>query len=205
MYTALVIRPGETDFDREERIQGSLDLPLSAEGRAQVARVIEQLRTQKPDVLLTSPSEPARSTAEMLSEALGIPLRELEGLSNMDQGLWQGMSLDEMKRKHPRVYRQWEEAPELVCAPAGETCEEASDRVERALRKPMRKGGTFAVVASEPLASIVSCVLQGDAARVPGPPTSRDRAGTVETIDPSQAGRETVTLQDLTDVALARQ
>lgn len=209
MYTALVIRPGETDFDREERIQGSLDLPLSAAGRVQVARLIEQLRDQKPEVLLSSPSEPARSTAEIIGEALGIPVRELEGLANMDQGLWQGMLLDDLRRKHPRVYRQWEEAPELVCAPAGESCEEAVDRVERALRKPMRKGGTFAVVASEPLASLVSCVLQGEnAPRVPGPPTAHERAGTVETIDPAQmsrdqAGHETVAigLLDTTDFA----
>jgi probable phosphoglycerate mutase len=191
MYTALVIRPGETEFDREERIQGSLDLPLTAHGRAQVQRIIEQLREHRPDVLLTSPSEPARSTAEMISEALGIPLRELDGLCNMDQGLWQGMLLCDLRRKHPRVYRQWEDSPESVCPPAGETCDEAAGRVERALRKPMRKGGTFAVVASEPLASLVSSVLHGDAVLTPGSPTGRERAGTVEVIDPSRTVPET--------------
>ena len=50
----------------------------------------------------------------------------------------------------------------------------------------MRKGGTFAVVASEPLASLVSCVLQGDGPRIPGTPAANDRAGTIEVIDPSR-------------------
>jgi probable phosphoglycerate mutase len=185
MYSALVIRPGETDFDREDRIQGALDLPLSAEGRVQVARLIEQLRSQPLTVIYTAPSEPSLATAEAIADALDIPLRELDGLSNMDQGLWQGMLVSDLKHKHPRVYKQWQENPESVCAPAGETCEDAVERVERALKKPMRKGGPFAVVVSEPLASIVSCVLQGEVARIPGPPAAHERAGTIEVIDPS--------------------
>lgn len=186
MYTALVIRPGETEFDREDRIQGALDLPLSAEGRRQVARLIEELRRHAPETIYAPSSQPARATAELISDALGVPLKELEGLANMDQGLWQGMLLSDLRRKHPRVYRQWQESPESVCAPAGETCDAAAERVERALRKPMKKGRTFAVVASEPLASLVSCVLHGDGSRIPGPPAGHDRAGTVELIDAGQ-------------------
>ncbi|MFV0445015.1 MAG: histidine phosphatase family protein [Planctomycetaceae bacterium] len=192
MDIALVIRPGETDFDREDRIQGALDLPLSADGQRQVARLIEQLRSRELDAVYTSPSQPSLATAELIADAFDLPLRELEGLANMDQGLWQGMLVCDLKRKHPRVYKQWQENPESVCAPAGETCEDAIDRVERALRKPMRKGGSFAIVVSEPLASIVSCVLQGEVARIPGPPASHHRAGTIEVIDPSITEETTV-------------
>ena len=184
MYTAFVIRPGETDFDVEERIQGALDLPLNAHGRKQASRLVEELRTLKLETIYSSPSQPALATAEILSEALDVPLKELAGLSNMDQGLWQGMLMSDLRRKHPRVYRQWEEAPESVCAPAGESCDAAVERVEQALRKPMRRGKRFAVVVSEPLASLVACVLQGaEAERIPGPPTGHDLAGTVEVVD----------------------
>ena len=183
-YTAYVIRPGETDFDAEERIQGSLDLPLNAAGRKQVARQVDQLRPLALEAIYSSPSEPARTSADIVGDALGVPVKELAGLSSMDQGLWQGMLMSDLRRKHPRVYKQWEEAPESVCAPAGESCDAATARVERALRKPMRRGGTFAVVASEPLASLVRCVLQGeDVERVPGPPACRRRTGRVDIID----------------------
>jgi broad specificity phosphatase PhoE len=187
MYTAVVIRPGETDFDREERIQGSLSLPLNSNGWRQVSEIIERLREVQPAVILSSPSEPSRSTAEMISDALGVPLKELDGLANMDQGLWQGMLLSDLRRKHPRVYRQWQESPESVCPPAGETYEAAARRVERALRRPMKKGGTFAVIASEPLASLVTCVLQGAVPRVPASPCCANRPGLVEVIEPRPA------------------
>lgn len=189
MYTAIVVRPGETEFDREERIQGALDLPLTAEGRRQVSRLIDQLRAARPGVLYTSPSQPARGTAEILADALGIPLKELEGLANMDQGLWQGMLLSDLRRKHPRVFRQWQDSPETVCPPAGETCESVVGRVERALRKPMKRNDTFAVVVSEPLASIVKCVLSGEEVpRVPGPPAGAAVAGTLDVIDAVSLG-----------------
>ncbi|MCA9053005.1 MAG: histidine phosphatase family protein [Planctomycetaceae bacterium] len=184
MYTAFVIRAGETDFDVEERIQGALDLPLNAHGRKQASQLVEELRTLKLETIFTSPSQPALATAEILSDALGVPLKELAGLTNMDQGLWQGMLMSDLRRKHPRVYKQWEEAPESVCAPAGESCGAAAERVEQALKKPMRRAKRFAVVVSEPLASLVACVLQGnDVERIPGPPTGHDLAGTVEVVD----------------------
>lgn len=187
MYTAIVIRPGETDFDREERIQGSLDLPLNSNGWRQVSEIIERLKDEKPDVIFTSPSEPSRSTAEMLSDALGVPLKELDGLANMDQGLWQGMLLADLRRKHPRVYRQWHDSPDSVCPPAGETYAAASERVEKALRRPMKKGGTFAVVASEPVASLVSCIVQGTVPPVPASPCCTSRPAVVEVIEPHAA------------------
>lgn len=191
MYTAIVVRPGETDFDREERIQGALDLPLTAEGRRQVQSLIERLRDVRPDVLYTSPSQPARATAEIISAALDVPLKELEGLANMDQGLWQGMLVSDLRRKHPRVFRQWQESPETVCPPAGETCSAVVARVEQALRKPMKKTGTFAVVVSEPLASIVSSLLRGDETpRLTGLPVGGAAPGTLEVVDAS-AGHET--------------
>lgn len=182
MYTAIVIRPGETEFDREDRIQGSLDLPLTPDGRRQVADVIDQLRSEPLDVIYASPSQPARATAELISDALGVPLKELDGLANMDQGLWQGMLLSDLKRKHPRVYKQWQDSPESVCPPAGETCEVVAERVARALRKPMKKGGTFAVVVSEPLASLVSALLAGELPRIPGPASGGSRPGRIELV-----------------------
>lgn len=202
MFTAFVIRPGETDFDREDRIQGSLDLPLSAEGKRQAARIIEELRPRRLDAIYTSRSQPSLATAELIADAFGVPIKVVDGLANMDQGLWSGMLISDLKRKHPRVYRQWQDSPESVCAPAGESCDDAVERVERALRKPMKKGGTFAIVASEPLASLVSSVLRGeDVPRIPGPPAGDPLAGTIETVDQSDTAETVVaSIFDSTDL-----
>ncbi|QDU36745.1 Phosphoserine phosphatase 1 [Maioricimonas rarisocia] len=182
MSTTVVIRPGETDFDLEERIQGSLDIPLNSRGQVQVEEVIEQLRTAPPDVIYCSPSEPSLSTAQALGDALGVSVKKLEGLENLDLGLWQGMLLDDLRRKHPRVFKQWQDSPRSVCPPEGETCEEAFKRVSKALRKPMKRKADFAVVASEPLASMVTCVLRGTELRLLGPVCGCEDAQRVEFI-----------------------
>ncbi|WP_437201208.1 histidine phosphatase family protein [Planctomicrobium sp. SH664] len=157
-----VIRPGETDFDLQDRVQGTLNLPLNAQGTAQVERMVEELRDCEIDTIYASPTEPALSSAQLLGEELEIPVKVLDQLGNLDLGLWQGLSFAEIRQKQPRVYRQWEDAPESVCPPLGETLDEAHTRVARALKKPMRRGGDYAVVASEPLATLVASVLKGE-------------------------------------------
>ncbi len=183
MSTVFVIRPGETDFDQQARIQGDLDLPMSDRGRQQVVAVIERLRGQEIGTIYSSTTEPARTAARAIGESLGAPVKELEGLGNLNQGLWQGLLLEDIRRKQPRVYKQWRDAPETVCAPQGETCDEAHERVRKALRRPMKKRAPFAVVASEPLATLVCCVLRGTGALLPGPVCGCDDARRVEVID----------------------
>lgn len=191
MATAAVIRPGETDFDTQSRIQGSLDLPLNEAGSRQVQEIIEQLGNTPLEVIYTSATEPARSTAKQIADHFGLPLRTLDDLENLDHGLWQGMLVKDIRRKHPRVFKQWRESPEAVCPPKGETCPEAHARVQRALRKPLRKQKPFAVVAPEPLATLVASVLRGEAPRLPGPICGCRgdlRIEVISQFDPKQAG-----------------
>ncbi|WP_437187752.1 histidine phosphatase family protein [Planctomicrobium sp. SH668] len=161
-----VVRPGATDFDVQDRIQGALDLPLNACGLAQVEELVEKLRNERLDVIYTSPSEPSLSSAQMLGKGLGVVVKVLDGLANVDLGLWQGLARNEIRHKQPRVFRQWEEAPESVCPPCGEPPEELIARIEKSLRKPVRKGGSFAIVASDPVAGLVLRALRGHSSSV---------------------------------------
>ncbi|HWL07552.1 MAG TPA: histidine phosphatase family protein, partial [Planctomicrobium sp.] len=120
-----VIRPGETDFDVQDRIQGDLNLPMTHRGECQVAEIIEALRGRQLDFIYSSPNEPALSAAQHVARALDVPLKVLDQLGNVNLGLWQGLSRSEIRQKQPRLFRQWEEEPESVCAPQGETSEEA--------------------------------------------------------------------------------
>jgi phosphoserine phosphatase len=177
MSSILLIRPGCTDFDEQHRIQGKLDLPLCERGESQVEAAIQQLRGVPLDLLYTSPSEPARTTAERIGAALDIPVKTLEGLQNMNQGLWEGLQEEEIRRKHPKVYKQWQESPESICPPSGESLSEAETRVRKALERPLKKKGNIAIVASEPLAAIVAAVVKG--VRIESvPPLCGGRCGT---------------------------
>lgn len=163
--STFVIRPGETDFEAQDRLQGVLNLPLTERGHAQVDEIIDTLKAAELEVVYASPTEPALATARRIAEELDIPLKVIDGLPNLDLGHWQGLTRAEIRHKQPRVFRQWEEVPESVCPPSGEPCTEALERVSKALRKPLRRGGNFAIVAPEPLATVVSAVIRGDRPR----------------------------------------
>lgn len=164
-----VVRPGETEFDGLSRIQGTLDLPLTEHGLKQVSQLAETLRGEAIDVIYASPTEPAATSATLLGEALDVPVRIVEGLANLHMGLWQGLLADDIRRKQPRVFKQWEDQPETVCAPEGEECEEAFERVTEALRKPLKRDESFLVMAPEPIATLVLSVLRTEPARLSGP------------------------------------
>ncbi|MBI3861988.1 MAG: histidine phosphatase family protein [Planctomycetia bacterium] len=161
MAQILLIRPGCTEFDEQRRIQGNLDLPLSSGGRQQVERLLADLAQVEIDVLYSSPCEPARSTAESIAAARGLAVKEIEGLYNVNHGLWQGLKVDDVRRKHPKVFKQWQESPEAICPPGGESLADAVARVRKALEKPLKKKGNLAFVAADPLATIICAVIRG--------------------------------------------
>jgi probable phosphoglycerate mutase len=161
MAQIVLIRPGCTEFDEQQRIQGNLDLPLSTCGRQQVEQLLADLAHVEIDYLFSSPCEPARSTAEALGATRGLAVREVEDLHNVNLGLWQGLKVEDVRRKHPKVFKQWQDSPEAICPPEGETLAEAVDRVRKALEKPLKKKGNLAIVAADPLAAIVCMVVRG--------------------------------------------
>lgn len=157
----VLIRPCCTDFDEQNRVQGRLSLPLNSRGEAQLQELAVQLQKSPMEVIYTSPCEPARSTAAALGEALGLTVKELDELDNLDQGLWQGLQVEDLRRKFPKVFRQWQEDPATICPPQGETVEEAFERIRRAFEKPLKRGIPFAVVAPDPLAEFIASFFTG--------------------------------------------
>ncbi|WP_299461296.1 histidine phosphatase family protein, partial [uncultured Gimesia sp.] len=128
----------------------------------QVKNLVAKIENSGIETIITSSSEPALSTAEHLGENLGIPVKEKAGLKNLNQGLWQGLEFEEVRRKYPKLLKQWTESPETVCPPEGELASEAVKRVKKTLQKYLKKKQNFAIVASEPLATIIANVIRND-------------------------------------------
>ncbi len=161
MLKIVLIRPGSTDFVEEGRVQGTLDMPLNKHGAEEVARVTNELQQLGITTLYCSECEPAAQTAEALALGLGIKLKKLDGMQNLNHGLWQGMLVEEIKRKQPKVYRQWQDEPERIIPPEGETLADAQKRAKRVVKKLLRKhrDGHIGLVVPEPLASVVRSLL----------------------------------------------
>lgn len=165
MHKILLVRPGATEYDRQGRIQGTLDIPLSEDGKQQVEAAVPAITSGKPVALYHSPCQSAEQTAEVLAKALKLKAKEVESLHNLDHGLWQGMLIEDVRSKQPKVYRQWQEQPQTVCPPQGETVMEAMQRISTILKKLVKKhrsDETIAIVAPEPLASVIRHVIRQD-------------------------------------------
>jgi broad specificity phosphatase PhoE len=184
MTQVVLIRPGATVYDEQNRVQGILDIPLSDRGRAEVAQLAEKLAEplngnsngigesrnnrdghapgHELTALYCGPGESVVRTAETIGKAIGLRPKRIDDLRNLDQGLWQGLQRDEIKRRNLKVFRQWLEDPVTVCPPQGETVENALERIKAALRPLIRRhqDETIGLVVGEPLAQLIACYLR---------------------------------------------
>ncbi len=163
MVKLILVRSGCTDYDLQGRIQGTLDIPLNDTGHKEAAEAVEQLRTHVPTAIYSSAGAPAEETAAIMGRALNLKPKRLDRLSNINLGLWQGMLVEEVRHKQPKVYKQWQEHPEMVHPPDGEMIAEVAERIDDNLEKLARKhrSGTIVLIAPEPLASLVRNRIDG--------------------------------------------
>jgi phosphoserine phosphatase len=162
MCNVVVVRPGSTLFDEQERIKGSLDMPLSASGIEQVHRIASEIAKLPISTVYCGPCESAQSTAKEIAEHTRAKWKVCECFRNLDHGLWQGKLIDELRRQQPRLFKQLQENPRSFCPPGGETVAEAEARVEKLIVKLCKKHSneTIAVVIPEPLASLIAAKLK---------------------------------------------
>lgn len=104
MTTFILLRHGETDWNRDHRIQGSTDIPLNETGRAQArdaaARLREALDTAHPAAVVASDLARARETAEIVAAELSLPAPRLyPALRERAYGVAEGMTVDEYFRR----------------------------------------------------------------------------------------------------------
>jgi broad specificity phosphatase PhoE len=179
----ILVRAGSTDLDDQGRIVGSLDMPLSPKGENEASQTAAELNTYQFDAIFSASCLAAQQTAQRLSHNGEVRVRVEEHLSNLNHGLWHGKSLGELKETQPKLYRQWQENPESVCPPGGETIDEVRKRVVSSLKKIRKKFrcGTVAIVAPEPLYSIIRSEVEESTIReLPHPKACLARWETME-------------------------
>ena len=131
--TLVLIRHGETDWNVEGRYQGQADPPLNARGLAQARQLAAELREVGLDVLYTSPLRRALQTAQILAQALQVPLHVEPRLMEIHQGDWQGRLRAEIAARYPELFRRWQTEPWEVTPPGGEHLRQVQARVYAAV------------------------------------------------------------------------
>jgi broad specificity phosphatase PhoE len=130
----LLVRHGESEGNREGRLQGRKDSPLSTRGRKQAAQLAGWLGRNQVvwDVAYTSPLRRAVETAEVLTGVLGRPPAEVEpDLSEISAGSLEGRNRSEIAAEHPEFVARAIMDLADFSAFGGESYEEVQARVSR--------------------------------------------------------------------------
>jgi probable phosphoglycerate mutase len=128
----LLVRHGETDWNRERRFQGHADPPLNDAGREQAHELAETLAGQGIDAIYTSDLQRARETAEILAARFGSEVVALRELREIDVGDWQGLTWPEIEERHPAGAARWHRDGHGW--DGGETYDQLRERIVAVLR-----------------------------------------------------------------------
>lgn len=161
----LLVRHGETDWNREGRFQGQIDIPLNAHGLAQAeaARAflapIPLQRAYSSDM-----ARPLRTAEVILGSHPGVPLTTARGLREIGHGLWEGRLESEIAAGWPDLLAAWKRTPETVQMPEGETIGGVWDRSLAAWNRivaGLDPRETALVVAHDAVNKTILCALLG--------------------------------------------
>jgi alpha-ribazole phosphatase len=127
----VLVRHAESDA--RGRCYGRLDVELSDAGRAQCRRLAARLSREPVDAVVSSPLLRALATAEAIAATHGLVVMVLEELRELDFGVVEGRTYEEIAASEPELFERWMRAPTTVRFPDGESYEQLRERVSRAI------------------------------------------------------------------------
>jgi alpha-ribazole phosphatase len=135
----LLIRHGQTSWNKERKFLGRTDIPLDAEGTQQAAHAAESLASTPFAALYSSPLARAWGTATAIAATRGIDIQAVPQLTELNQGELEGKSGSVLPEQYPAFYEEWKKDPTHARVPGGETLAECHIRATSALHTIMAK------------------------------------------------------------------
>jgi len=161
----LLVRHGETDWNRQGRFQGQIDVPLNDNGRVQAGQAAEFLKSVQIDSAVSSSMARPKETAEIiLKYHPEIELKLRDDLREISHGLWEGKFEAEIEAGYPGLLHQWQSQPETVQMPEGENLQQVWDRAVEgwnAIVQSAKPGETILVVAHDAINKAILCYVSG--------------------------------------------
>ncbi len=167
MTEFILLRHGETDWNRELRFQGQVDVPLNTTGHAQAERLARRLGEKSVHHLISSDLLRTRQTAQpILETAMATQMQSLvtdATLREQNFGRIDGMRVEDIKTEHADVWAGWTEFQSDYAVPDGESTRQFHDRVMSALQRlaATHSGQTLVVVTHGGVLDMVYRTVRG--------------------------------------------
>lgn len=168
MRKIIVVRHGETQWNRELRYQGQTDVELNEEGIRQVKKLAQHLRDEKVESIYSSDLKRAYKTAEAIAKYHFLKIKKTKLLREISYGIWEGMYLSEVKEKYPEILDKWIKSPFNTVIPEGESIKSFARRIKRAIDKILKEtaGNILIVSHGGPIKIILTYLLEMDLSQV---------------------------------------
>jgi len=160
----ILIRHGQTTWNKVDRVRGQVNIPLDETGQAQAqATAARVLREWKPIAVYSSPLQRAVQTAQPIADGLGQEVIKLERFNDMNFGQWQGISAKEVEQRWPEMAQAWFTVPHTVTFPDGESLDQVRQRSTAALMQLVEKhpGQEVALVGHTVVNRVALCFVLG--------------------------------------------
>jgi len=147
--TIILVRHGQTEWNRVERFRGRADVPLNDMGVKQAEATGRRVAASwRPVAIYSSPLSRAVKTAEAIGRYTHLPIETHPDLADIDYGDWQALTPDEVRKRWPEMIEVWYKMPHLAHIPGGETLEDLRVRAMRTVADLAGKhaGQTIALV-----------------------------------------------------------
>lgn len=160
----LLVRHGETPWNREGRYQGRTDIALSSDGERQVHALASRLAHVHIDVAIASPLTRACRTAEAILANRNLQLELDDDLVEISHGSWEGQLVGDLEHLHAAMLTRWRETPgrDVPAGPDAETLGDVERRAWPVLdRIVKRTTGTALIVAHDAVNRVLLCRVLG--------------------------------------------
>lgn len=147
MQTRLIlIRHGETEYNRKKRYSGSTDIAINSVGIRQSKAVVDKLKREHIDVIYSSNKLRAKQSAKIMFPGKRIILSSK--LAEIDFGVFEGLTRDQMISLYPKVFASWIKHPYKARIPKAETLLQLCKRISAEINKIVRNsnGKNIAIV-----------------------------------------------------------
>lgn len=135
MADIIIVRHGETAWNKADRFRGLMDIELDETGRRQAALTAIRIAALPVTAVYSSPVSRAMETAQIIANPLELDVQKVHDIRDISFGQFEGLTVEQARQKNEEVVDSWLNAPENVTFPGGESLAQVRGRASRAIEK----------------------------------------------------------------------
>lgn len=163
MTQLILVRHGQTAWNRKPRFRGQYDIELDEVGLAQALATADKLARFPIAAVYSSPLKRALATAQPIADVFGLSVQPHNGLMDINFGKCQGLTPDEVRVRYGDLVDNWLQKPQTVTFPDGECLNDVGSRFNQALNELTAKhnGQTIALISHVVALKVALCMILG--------------------------------------------